>query len=152
MQKISKNLFRLLFIMTLISMCGLHVNAQTTPVVVPDRFVVPLNATSEQITQNLFDQNYIKSKDDFILVLSKTKVDIAPGAYKLTLNMTLTQVSKVLHGKPYMKWVVIPPGLRKEEIAELLANNLGWTKLQKNNWINIYTKMKFDYVEGVYFP
>ena len=51
-----------------------------------------------------------------------------------------------------MKQILIPPGLRKEEIAELLASNLGWTKTQKNNWINIYTRMKYDFVEGVYFP
>lgn len=66
--------------------------------------------------------------------------------------MTVKDISKILHSKPYMKWIVIPPGLRKEEIAELLATNLGWTKLQKNNWINKYTKMKIDYIEGVYFP
>ena len=169
MQKTYKNLTILVSIIILVFIGILPVNAQTTtqvlalpvilpttspitPVIVPDRFIVPLNMTLEQITQNLFDQNYIKNKDNFTSIFLKTKWNITPGAYKLTLNMTLVQVSKVLHGKPYMKWVVIPPGLRKEEIAELLANNLGWTKLQKNNWINIYTKMKFDYVEGVYFP
>jgi len=131
----------------------------TTPVapvvstsVVPDRFIVPLNSTFDQITQSLLDQNYIKNVNDFTVVFSKTKGDIAPGAYKLNTSMTIKSISKILHSKPYMKWVVIPPGLRKEEVAELLATNLGWTKSQKNNWINVYTKMKYDYIEGVYFP
>ncbi len=167
MQKILKNLLVLLPLIALMFLGGLSVNAQNiaqttpvvsptvpviTPTVTPDRFIVPLNATLDQITQNLLDQNYIKNKDDFTAIFSKTKGDIIPGAYKLTLNMKLAQVSKMLHSKPYMKWVVIPPGLRKEEIADLLAVNLGWTKLQKKNWINIYTKTKYDYVEGVYFP
>ncbi len=139
----------------------LTVNAQTvsqntvvtnTPVVAPDKFVVPLNYTFDQITQSLLDQKYISDKNNFISIFSKTKGDIVPGAYKISVGMTVNSISKILHGKPYMKWVVIPPGLRKEEISELLATNLGWTKLQKSNWINKYTKMKFDYIEGVYFP
>lgn len=168
MQKIIKNFISLSFL-ALILLGSFSVHAQVTlptvipinttqtvsptiPVVIPDRFIVPLNTTLEQIIQNLFDQNYIKNKDDFNSIFSKTKGGIIPGAYKINTSMTVKNISKILHNKPYMKWVVIPPGLRKEEIAELLAANLGWTKLQKNNWINIYTKMKFDYIEGVYFP
>ena len=63
-----------------------------------------------------------------------------------------TTALPVLQNGVYMKWVVLPPGLRKEEIADILAVNLNWTKLQKNNWINIYTRMKYDNIEGVYFP
>lgn len=51
-----------------------------------------------------------------------------------------------------MVQVLIPPGLRKEEIADILATSLGWTKAQKNKWITVYTRMKYDYIEGVYFP
>ena len=158
-----KRLF-IFLIMIMLVFSSLPVNAQNTtpntmpvvvstaPVVVPDKFVVPLNSNLEQIVQSLLDGNYIKDKNNFISIFSKTKGDIMPGAYKINTTMTLANISKILHGKPYMKWVVIPPGLRKEEIAEILATNLGWTKLQKNNWINVYTKMKFDYIEGVYFP
>jgi UPF0755 protein len=51
-----------------------------------------------------------------------------------------------------MKWVVIPEGLRKEEIAELLAKTLDWPEADKNNWIKIYTAPDPDHTEGVYFP
>ena len=131
----------------------LTINAQTTgTTIISNKFTVSLTATQDEIIQNLLDQNYIKNKDAFTAIFSKKKGDILPGAYKLTTNLTLTQVSKILHAKPYMKWVVIPPGLRKEEIADLLTTNLGWTKTQKNNWINKYTKTKPIYIEGVYFP
>ena len=158
-----KNLVFLLIIAVLV-FYSLSVNAQNTtpntmpavapslPVVVPDKFVVPLNSTLDQVAQSLLDQNFIKDKNNFISIFSKTKGDIVPGAYKINTTMMVENISKILHGKPYMKWVVIPPGLRKEEIAEILATNLNWTKTQKNNWINKYTKMKFDYIEGVYFP
>ena len=148
--KNNKNLVIFFTLLILIVFSPLLTKAQT--IIVPDKFVVSLTTTQDQIIQSLLDQNFIKDKDAFVAIFSKKKGDILPGAYKLTLNMTLTQVSKILHGKPYMKWVVIPPGLRKEEIADLLVTNLGWTKLQKTKWINVYTKTKADYVEGVYFP
>ena len=126
--------------------------ASSATVVVLDKFVIPLSSNLDQVAQSLLDANYIKDKNNFISVFSKTKGDIVSGAYKINTSQTVENISKILHGKPYMKWVVIPPGLRKEEVAEILATNLGWTKVQKNNWINVYTKMKFDYIEGVYFP
>lgn len=51
-----------------------------------------------------------------------------------------------------MKWVVIPEGLRKEEIGEILAKTFNWSSEELNKWGNTYTAMKFDYIEGVYFP
>lgn len=161
MKKISAKFFILIFFIIPVLGVSFNVHAQTTvqnipatttPVITPDRFIIPLNATLEQVVQNLFDQNYIKSKEDFTTLFLKNKGDIMPGAYKINTSMSIASISKTLHGKPYMKWVVIPPGLRKEEIAELLATNLGWTKTQKNKWINTYTKIKYDYIEGVYFP
>ena len=124
----------------------------TTTTTVSDKFVVQLNTTLKNVSQNLFDQKYIKSKTTFTKIFKKTKGDIIPGAYKINKDMSSTEIAKILHSEPYMKWIVIPPGLRKEEIAEILATNLNWTEIQKNNWINIYTKMKYDYIEGVYFP
>ena len=133
-----KNLVFLLIIAVL-AFSSLSVNAQNTkpntmpaivptvPVVVPDKFVVPLNSIQDQIAQSLLDGNYIKDKKIFISIFSKTKGDIMPGAYKINVGQTVENISKILHGKPYMKWVVIPPGLRKEEIAEILATNLNWT-------------------------
>ncbi|MCX6721256.1 MAG: endolytic transglycosylase MltG, partial [Candidatus Staskawiczbacteria bacterium] len=36
--------------------------------------------------------------------------------------------------------------------AEILAEELNWSEEQKNDWITKFTTMKFDYIEGVYFP
>ena len=116
----------------------------------PERFIVPLNAAEQDIIQNLLEQGFIKSKWGFKYALGKT--EIQPGGYKIAKNMNAWKIAEILVNEPYMKWVIIPEGLRKEEIGEILAEELGWNEEQKNDWTNRYTAMQFDYFEGVYFP
>lgn len=119
-----------------------------------ERFVVAIGGEKvEQVAGDLSDQGFIKDKDVFIKAFgAKDGGVVSPGGYRLSKEMSLAQISDALQNKPYMAWVVIPEGLRKEEIAKLLADALGWTAAQKEKWINIYTAMKFDYIEGTYFP
>jgi UPF0755 protein len=117
-----------------------------------DRFIVSLNSTNDTIAASLLESEYIKDKDVFKSILSKNTKNIVPGAYKISKEMTEEQLNKVLTGQPYMKWIVIKPGLRKEEIAEILASNLRWSKLEKDNWINKDTVTSPEYTEGVYYP
>ncbi len=131
--------------------------ASTPPVEPPlpegtDRFTITLLNTNEEIAENLLKSEYITDKDIFINLLNKEKIAITPGAYKISKEMTAVQIDKVLHGKPYMKWAMIKPGLRKEEIATILADTLGWTAKQKNNWITVDTTTSPEYIEGVYYP
>ena len=51
-----------------------------------------------------------------------------------------------------MKWVVIPEGERKEQIAGQLSKALGWNNETRNEFLNGYMKIGQDYKEGVYFP
>lgn len=115
-----------------------------------DQFVVSLTATPEDIANKLLEGEYIKDSSTFTVSMG-TKV-IAPGAYKISKVMSSSQLLQVLHGKPYMKWAVIPPGLRKEEIGELLAPILGWTKKGQTEWTTKSTTTKSEYTEGVYAP
>jgi len=117
-----------------------------------DRFIVSLNSNNEAIANNLDNGGYTKDKNKLLTIFSKNTKDITPGAYKISKDMTEEQLNKVLTGNPYMKWVVIKPGLRKEEIAEILMSNLGWTKSQKEDWINKDTATSTEYTEGVYYP
>lgn len=116
-----------------------------------DRFIVSIKDTNENITNNLFAQGYISDVNNFINLLSE-KNTVNPGGYKISKEMNPGQLVQVLNGKPYMKWIVIPEGLRKEEIAKLLADNLGWSKKQKDTWIKTDTTTRPGYTEGVYFP
>lgn len=115
-----------------------------------ERFIVPLN-NNQSVATSLKQAGFIKSISVFNLV-NIFGIKTEPGAYKISKSMTVWQIAGVLSKDPYMKWVVIPEGLRKEEIAELLSKTLGWTEEEKNKWINTYTAMDYDYTEGVYFP
>ncbi|MBI3888888.1 endolytic transglycosylase MltG [Candidatus Nomurabacteria bacterium] len=131
----------------------IKIPAKPTPPPLPlgtDQFVVSLAATSDDVSGKLLDGEYIKDASAFTTLIG-AKV-IAPGAYKISKDMTPAQLLQVLRGKPYMKWIVIPPGLRKEEIAALLAPALGWTKKQTTEWITKDTITKPEYIEGVYAP
>lgn len=115
-----------------------------------ERFIVPLNPETEATIQNLYEQGFIRSEWGFNY--ARKGKEIQPGGYKISKSMTAWETAEALAQEPYMKWVVVPEGLRKEQIAELVGETLGWTDQQKEDWINKYTAMKYDEVEGVYFP
>jgi UPF0755 protein len=115
-----------------------------------DQFVVSLTSTPDGISTNLLGGGYITDEAAFTVLIG-TKI-ITPGAYKISTGWTSSQLLQVLSGKPYMKWVVIPPGLRKEEIAALIGSAIGWTKKQTTEFITKDTTTKPEYIEGVYAP
>jgi UPF0755 protein len=112
-----------------------------------ERFIVPLVA--EDTIKKLHDSGFVKSEWAFKYAFRQSKVQ--PGGYKISKSMTVWQIADAMR-EPYMKWVVIPEGLRKEQIGEILAEELGWNQQTKTDWITKYTAMDYDYVEGVYFP
>lgn len=120
----------------------------------PERFIVSIGAGSSQIAQNLTDQEFVRSSFGFSIVLFlEGNPSITPGGYKIFGGMNAFEVAAILRQPPYMKWVVVPEGLRKEEIADLLQKNLGWTDATKNQFLNAYQTLGGnDYKEGVYFP
>jgi UPF0755 protein len=119
-----------------------------------ERFVVALSdEKNEQIARNLFSQGFIKDETVFLAKISGQKtVAAAPGGYKISKTMDEDQIAKILSAAPYMKWVVIPEGLRKEESADILAQVLGWNAVKKEQWIAAYSLESPEYNEGVYFP
>lgn len=114
-----------------------------------ERFIVPLNAETKDTIQKLYNQGFVKSEWAFSYALRGA--EIMPGGYKISKNMTAWQIVEALK-EPYMKWVVIPEGLRKEQIVELIGDELGWSQEDKTKWVGNYTSMKYEEIEGVYFP
>ena len=118
-----------------------------------ERFVVQKNATRSAIIETLKTQGFIKNTGGFSFALSRKNTgEIPAGAYKISKAMNAWQTTNVFAGKPYMKWITIPEGFRKEEIADLLAKELGWTSEEKEIWLTKDTAEEADYTEGVYFP
>jgi len=127
----------------------------------PEQFTVAIGSDdSREVAAALVEQGLIKSRSGFRLAFfglagagAIVCIDcIQPGAYKLSKSMSAFAVARVLKKDPYMKWVAIPEGWRKEQIAERLARELGWSGADKRKWVSDYTAMEYDYVEGVYFP
>lgn len=115
----------------------------------PERFIISLNASEQDTIQKLHEQGFIKSEWGFRCALGKA--EIQPGGYKIAKSMTAWQIAEAMK-EPYMEWIVIPEGLRKEQIAEILAEELGWDQQKKTDWITKYTAMNYEEVEGVNFP
>lgn len=117
-------------------------------------FTVALKTTESETINKLQTQGFVKNTFGLNLALSiKDKHrKIEPGGYYLSKNMDIWKVVDKLTASPDMKWVVIPEGLRKEEIGEILAKTFRWSRKDLDNWNNLYTRQKYDYVEGVYFP
>ncbi len=114
-----------------------------------ERFIVPLDTVTENTIQKLHNQGFIKNEWAFNYALKGAK--IVPGGYKISKGMNVWDMAKAFK-EPYMKWVVIPEGLRKEQIADLIGDALGWSQEEKTKWVGNYTSMKYEEIEGVYFP
>jgi UPF0755 protein len=117
------------------------------------QFVVPRGATMESTSDALATQGFVRSSLAFhiyfhIFDAGKT---ISSGGYYISSSMNAWTIARALTSPASMKWVVIPEGLRKEEIADILGSALGWSDVMKAEFISD-TDAKPDYIEGVYFP
>ena len=113
------------------------------------RFVVPVGASYTGPFQELKRQGFIKSVWVFGLTMRQS---VKPGGYKISGNMNVFALAKVFKNEPYMDWVTVPEGLRKEEIADLLTPKLGWDSARKKEFINAPTKLNWPLRDGLYFP
>jgi UPF0755 protein len=116
----------------------------------PERFVISIGENRGQVASDLKSQGFIGNSFVFEIIYSFFG-RVNPGGYKISKSMNAWKVSMALSANPYMKWVIIPEGLRKEETAAVLAKTLGWSDAGKNEFIN-YAGTSSDYFEGVYFP
>ena len=88
-----------------------------------ERFIVVSGESHANAIQSLKDQGFIKYVFAYNLV---SGARVKPGGYKISKSMNVFQIASVLKSEPYMEWVTIPEGLRKEEVADMLAQKLGW--------------------------
>ncbi len=112
-----------------------------------ERIVVNLTTSEAELIPKLKQQGYIRSEWAFNFVLKQKNWQgkIKPGGYEVSKAMNAWQLADVLVNKPLEKWAVIPEGLRKEQVAEILQKTLGWTEKTKQEFLDS-TK------EGYLFP
>ena len=112
-----------------------------------ERFVVNISDTQNQIVSNLKSQGFIKSIWGFdeVLKIKKLEGKISPGAYEISKSMDAWQLAAILIKQPYQKWVVIPEGLRKEQIADILQQQLNLSDSERQDFLD-------NAKEGYLFP
>jgi len=102
-----------------------------------ERIVINLGTTEEELIPKLKEQGYIRNEWVFKFVLKRKgwegKID--PGGYMVSKNMDAWILADTLVRFPYQKWVVIPEGLRKEQIAEMAKEKLGWAEDTKEEFL-----------------
>lgn len=93
-----------------------------------ERFVVVLNASEEQIIDDLQQKGFLRNKTIFgwVLGLKKWRGKTLPGAYMISKSMNAYELAGVFAYGPFQKWVVIPPGKRKEQTALIIKKALDW--------------------------
>lgn len=121
-----------------------------------DYFTVYKNEDKEKILEKLLLDGFIADISSFSTMVPG---NIQAGGYVLNEGMPETEVASILQADPFLIWITIPEGYRKEEIGELLGNRLSWSEVQKQSWATAYQKLEYkayedaeDYKEGVYFP
>lgn len=116
-------------------------------------FTTPITEVDTQnLIEKLKDKGFIRNAWAMKLALSRTGKAVEPGGYRINKAMDAWQLAQTLTAPPSLKWVVIPEGLRKEEIGERLAQTFGWDNKELEKWTHTYTAMDYDHLEGVYFP
>ena len=105
----------------------------------PERFIISL-ASDSGAAEQLKSEGFIKNSQIFSWVIGGNE-NIQKGAYKISKSMNAWEIKRVLQEGPYMKWVVIPEGLRKEEMAEIFAKE--YLQLQTQHWAGDQAKARY---------
>lgn len=102
------------------------------------RFVIPLESKQEETIARMREQNFIRSGSafNFIAGIMKFPGTIEPGAYLLSHRMSLIDITNTMIFKPYQKWIVLVPGLRKEQVAERLAKKFAWDSNKSKDFLD----------------
>jgi UPF0755 protein len=113
--------------------------------------VIPNGWGVEQIAKKLEDENLISSVLAFKLMVAKEGIStkLQAGDFFLSPSMNMYEIIQNLTHGTVDVWVTIPEGLRREEIAEILAN----TFLKHNITLNILEFLDLtEDKEGFLFP
>lgn len=111
------------------------------------RFVVPMDTKQEDIIAMLKANNFIRNEQmfNFLAGIIRFPGQIEPGAYQLSHRQTLWQIADTLLNHPYQKWIILVPGLRREQTAEKLGKKFNWNQTKTQEFLS-------NIQEGYLFP
>lgn len=106
------------------------------------------------VAAKLRKEGYVRNETVFNLVFGWRygKDKLPAGGYEITKHMNVFDVAKTLADGPQLKWAIFTPGLRKEQMAEMLAHIFSWKQPDIDGFLNAYQKVPNALPEGNYFP
>ncbi len=116
-------------------------------------FIVNPDDSFEKVAGELKDEGFIRSTWVLRLAYARNgkSFDIREGGYELSASMDAWSIAAALARPPYLAWITFQTGLRKEQIADLLAKKLSWSDEQKEEFITVDTAPSESLSEGVYY-
>lgn len=116
-----------------------------------EQFFITPEDTIDTVATRLKYEHFVRSDIAVrIALLEVATKGLHPGGYTISASMDTLTVAGILGEPPYLAWIKIPRGYRKEQIATLLTRELGWSDAQKEEWINSFKGTSF--YEGIFFP
>lgn len=115
-------------------------------------FIIHPEDTLLSVSEELEREGYVRhaSAFRFMYAITRGERTVRPGGYLISGAMDTLSVVKRLGETPYLSWITLPQGLRKEEVGEMLAEVLSWTVQEREEWeASINTP---DALSGIYFP
>ncbi|MEI8230213.1 MAG: endolytic transglycosylase MltG [Candidatus Peregrinibacteria bacterium] len=117
-------------------------------------FTVNRNTVSSMTKEKLLQQKWMQGHWFFGLsmLVHGGYARIRPGAYRIADSMSSWTIAGVLTADPPLHWVIIPEGLRKEQVADRLAAALGWDQMKRDAFLVVPIQRPYDLADGFYFP
>jgi UPF0755 protein len=109
-------------------------------------FVIPKGMAIRTVGNELKAQGLIRDPVVFFVYIKQNNLDrnIQAGSYRLSPSMNLSKIMDTLGHGTIDIWITIPEGLRSEEIAQILKENI---PTYQESWV---TSLKNE--EGYLFP
>ena len=89
-------------------------------------FIIKQSEPLNTIVNNLANEGLIRNKIIFYLIVKQLGIEkkIQAGDFRLSANMSATEVAKNLTHGTLDVWITLIEGMRKEEIAQVISKNL----------------------------
>lgn len=147
-----KKFLLVLFIISLVIGIGIYsfVNSNITPVSLDTKnkiFIVNEGEGIQTISQNLFQDGFIKNEHAFLIysIITRQNNKLQSGTFRLSASLSVPEIIKKLtSGGISDYWLKIIDGSRLEEIARLFPSGLSFNSQE------FLTKYKLK--EGYFFP
>ncbi len=92
----------------------------------PQIFIIERGTPVQTIIKNLYNENFIRNEIIFYMLIKQKGIDknLQAGDFRLNRSMSAEEVATTLTKGSLDIWVTILEGLRKEEVAQILAEKL----------------------------